>query len=80
MHLFDCHEELNMKRMRCCGYHFSLKPAAGVLKCKPDQNQYKPWGFNLYTERTSLFWKRALKKTWEETYTSIIWFFTSPVS
>lgn len=53
MHLFDCHEELNMKKMRLCGYHFSLKLAAVVLKGKPDQNQYKPWRFN--STGTSLF-------------------------
>ena len=59
MHLFDCHEELNMKKMSC-GYRFSLKPPAVVLKCKLDQNHYKPWGLNLCTEWKPACFKRVL--------------------
>lgn len=58
-HLFVCQEELNMNKMRHCGYRFSLKPPAVVLKCKPDQNQYKPWGL-IYVLNEPTCFKRAL--------------------
>lgn len=69
------------EKERDCGHHFSLKPAALVLKCKLDQNQYKPWGFNLYTKRTSLFWKSIFFLNFGGNWhICLIWSFADPVS